>query len=165
MKQTTVDLVVRIYLDRGVLAILDSKGNQHNESGLQQMLEFDISQLKALGPDDAEKQIGVALLYCLEQLSPNCTGVRDYAQEAALARDTVTKALYAAANDGDSGSQYDLALTLISQAVQDQNWKIVEEAESWLRKSSAQGFEEATQYLATSWDANKAILAERINRN
>lgn len=125
-------------------------------------IKVPLSLYQEKGPDGAERLMGETVFTFFDHWAKVKMGLRDYVQEAkgSLARRVV--ALKSQAATDEASAQYILAIECLTEGIRNRSAVHVEEAETWLKKSAAAGFDDAVEYLAKHWARERASALHLI---
>jgi hypothetical protein len=107
-------------------------------------------------PDQAEQVMGATVFAFFDRWADVKIGIREYAREAKESLADMRRDVAQRANDGDADAQYQMAIECFDSGVLNRAKAKIEEAEAWLKKASANGSLQATEYLNKHWERDKA---------
>lgn len=126
-------------------------------------IKVPLSQYQERGPDRAEQLMGETVFTFFDRWAQVKMGLRNYVQEAKASLNSRIEAVKSRAAGGEASAQYHLAIECLTSGVKNRSASQIEEAELWLRKAAAGGFEDAIEYLAKHWEREKAHALRSIS--
>lgn len=166
MRVENTDLVIRIDRDRKRILFLERARHRKSEDGdgAAIVAEIDITYLESCSADAAEAHIGFTLLKHLDNRNPNVVAIREYNKVAEEIHEELMDHLQTLADKNDPAAQYDLATTLLSEAIKNPSWDYIKKIEELIQKSSAAGFADAGRFMSEEWPKLRIILEKKLSK-
>jgi hypothetical protein len=135
-----------------------------SQDGCQKIaIKVPLSLYQKQGPDQAERLMGETVFTFFDSWANIKMGLREYVQEAKKSLASRLDSLRIRALDGEATAQYYFAIECLTSGIKNRSASQIEDADSWLRKSAASGFEDAVEYLAKNWEREKAFALRSIS--
>jgi len=153
----TRDIIVRFDEETGKL-VCSTVDKKLTGLLLQQALPLEISvvDLRAKGPDEAERALGAGIFALIDLHTKQKIGLRDYKTLADNWALRLGQELEQKADKGDSVAKYELALQLVAEGLSAKSRSKMELAHQLLVDAVALGNLEAKDYLDNLWPTLKA---------
>jgi hypothetical protein len=160
------DLLIHYDEERGEIIFHSVPSNETKELRAK---SFDgvrpkVSYFKELPPDEAEQALG-GLVFSLVDLNSNTKiGIRDYKSEADAAHSEYVADLEQKVEAGDIDAMFHLSQEMHSSAISNYSLADLRRAEELLTYAAREGYEEAKDWLESTWPILKAAAERRIAR-
>lgn len=160
------DLLVRFDEEAETLEFFSVRRGSKNESialdNPKPHLELTLSQLRAMGPDEAERRVGAGALVFLDFHGYKPTLIRDYQALGARLATEEDSRLTQAAMKGDPAAQFELAQEYLDRSIRFRRRPDLDLAKKWLESAASLGSTDAQQFLKAEWERSKSLAERRI---